>query len=209
MANTVDNNGWREFVAGKADGFRILYDRYVDQLLDFGCRFDSDKSLIKDLIHDLFLDLYRYRPRLDPDVNARAYLYSSLRRRIVAARRKQKKFAALEEITEGEIPFLIEWDLEQLTIRNEEERAKLSWVAQELAMLPRRQQEALYLRFTCGLTYDQVADIMEVSEASCRTGVYRAIKSIRTRLGVKGISTQLFTILLLQNERVTKSGQFS
>lgn len=197
MAGLIENSYWRDFVAGEAHAFRKLYNYYADRLFTFGCRYCGDVDLVKDLIHDLFVDLHRYRLRLNPEVHVTAYLYRSLRRKITAAGKKQQQYTGLHPLLNDEQPFLIEWDTEQTTIRNEEEAELMRRVADEVNKLPTRQQEALYLRFTCELDYDEVADIMEVSVASCRTAVYRAIKTLREKLEETRISTQLFTILLL------------
>ncbi|MFC3197380.1 RNA polymerase sigma factor [Parapedobacter deserti] len=192
MAILTEDSCWKDFVIGKEHAFGALYDRYVERLFAFGCRYSRDTELIKDLVHDLFIDIYRYRPRLDVTANPTAYLFSSLRRKIALAIKNNQRQAELYAAFEEGIPFLIEWDIEHKAIRNEEEAELLQRVVTEVSRLSSRQQESLYLRFTCELGYDDVADVMGVSVASCRTLVYRAVKELRKKLAYIPMSNVLF-----------------
>jgi DNA-directed RNA polymerase specialized sigma24 family protein len=42
-----------------------------------------------------------------------------------------------------------------------------------------RQREIIYLRYECGMEYDQICDIMDLKNDSARKLVYRAIKSLK------------------------------
>ncbi|SFC09914.1 RNA polymerase sigma factor, sigma-70 family [Parapedobacter composti] len=196
MAGLTENTCWKDFVSGKEYAFRVLYDYYADRLFAFGCRYSQDTELIRDLIHDLFVDIHHYRPRLDANANATAYLFSSLRRKIASAVKKRQRHMELYAAFEEGIPFLIEWDIERMAIRNEEEAELLRRVVKEVNRLSGRHQEALYLRFTCELDYAEVADVMGVSIASCRTMVYRAVKELRKKLADIPVSNVLFIALM-------------
>lgn len=140
MTNHSHIEYWQRFIQGDQEAFRSLYDVYVNSLFSYAIRYCADEEIVKDSIHDLFVDLHRYRSRLNPNVNVKAYLFGS-----------------------------------------------------------HRQKEALYLRFTCEMTYEQVAQIMDISIASCRTFIYRAIKDLRLRMENNKISQLLFIAFLPQN----------
>jgi RNA polymerase sigma factor (sigma-70 family) len=63
------------------------------------------------------------------------------------------------------------------------DRADLSDVAGAIADLPSRQREALVLREFCGLSYEQIADAMSVSEAAVDSLVSRARRRVIDRIG--------------------------
>jgi hypothetical protein len=73
---------WKSFKDGNDDSFYKLYDQYADILFRFGMHFSKDKEFIKDCIHDLFLDLFKYRNKLSMTDNIKYYLLRSLRRKI-------------------------------------------------------------------------------------------------------------------------------
>ena len=62
--------------------FANLYDKNIDQLFAFGSRFTTDREMLKDCIHDVFLKFYTRRQSLDSVENIESYLYISLRNRI-------------------------------------------------------------------------------------------------------------------------------
>ena len=59
-----------------------VYNLHVKALYNYGNKIFHNSSLVEDAIHDLFVDLWNYRKNLSPVISIRAYLYSSLRRKI-------------------------------------------------------------------------------------------------------------------------------
>ena len=64
-----------------------------------------------------------------------------------------------------------------------EERADMSAVATAIGRLPERQREALVLREFCGLTYEQVAAAMSVSQPVVDSLLSRARRGLTERVG--------------------------
>ena len=83
-----DHDTWLRFISGDSDAFSDLYDQYADVLYAFGMRYSTDRDLVKDCIHDLFIDLHGYRKNLAQEVNVKFYLLKSLRRKLHLAHRK-------------------------------------------------------------------------------------------------------------------------
>ena len=165
---------WRNFIHGDKEAFKTLYDVYADVLFDYGLRFCSDREIVKDGIHDLFVDLYRYRLKLNPDVNVKAYLLSSLRRKLLYLKKNH-----VIPLSADYIQLEAEYDFAAATENDNEFVTRLRT---EMDKLTRRQREALYLRFMREMDYEQVAQIMEISVSSCRTLIYRAMKDLRRRM---------------------------
>lgn len=64
---------------GDHKSFAQLYDMYVNQLFNFGLRLTTDRELLKDCIHDVFVKIYVKREELSEVVNFRSYLFISLK----------------------------------------------------------------------------------------------------------------------------------
>jgi RNA polymerase sigma factor (sigma-70 family) len=45
--------------------------------------------------------------------------------------------------------------------------------------LSAKQQEIIYLRFECDLSYEDISDMLEITVESCHKSIYRSIRSIR------------------------------
>jgi len=50
-----DTTLFQEFLKGDMDAFSHFYDTYVNVLYHFGSKITSDKELLKDCIHDVFI----------------------------------------------------------------------------------------------------------------------------------------------------------
>ena len=174
---------WVSFINGDDTALNTLYTNFVDVLYAFGLRFSDDEGQVKDSIHDLFVDLYKYRKTLANDVNVKSYLFTSLKRKICLV----LKTKALQQSLVFDPPFLLANSIEDQIIDGEEQSILLAKLRKQLELLPSRQKEAVYLRFNSELEYEEIAAIMDISLETCRTLVYRGIKQLRERMVVNHI----------------------
>jgi RNA polymerase sigma factor (sigma-70 family) len=178
-----DYDTWLSFISGDPDAFSVLYDRYADVLYAFGMRYSTDHDLVRDCIHDLFIDLHSYRKNLAREVNVKFYLLKSFRRKLHAAHRKFSILRFDRWNTEDSLAInAFAFSIEQELIMDEKEREILQQLAREINLLPDRQREILYLRFHQDLDYEEIASIMQISVPTCRTFIYRALKQLRGKL---------------------------
>ena len=187
MLKDTDKKTWNAFINGDDEALKAIYKQFVDVLYAFGLRFSDDVELIKDSIHDLFVDLFKYRATLAEDVNVKSYLFTSLKRKICLILKKN----AARENHVFEVPFSLSYNLEDHILDDEQQTELLAKLNKQLELLPGRQKEALYLRFNSELEYEEIAAIMNVSLGTCRTLVYRGVKQLTERMEVK----QLYKIM--------------
>ena len=180
---------WNKLKNGDETNFSEFYDHYVDFLFSVGIAYSDDRELIKDSIHDLFVDLYKYRRKLSDQVNVKAYLVRSLKRKIGANQKKAGKLRLQETIRDSDHPSLI-----QESFGASNEHPLLGKLLAEIDKLPGRQKEALILKYQEELSYPEIAGIMDVSVESARTLIYRTIKSLRKSLNSK---MKVITLFLL------------
>lgn len=171
---------WKSFIDGNDDSFYKLYDQYADVLYHYGLHLSRDKDLIKDCIHDLFLDLYKYRNRLSNTDNIRFYLIRSLRRKI-----HQVKIKTIPLIYDSNIQASndnYEPGYEDTVIANETEEENNRLLTNAMKTLTDHQREGLNLKFEHNLTYPEIAEILGMSIESARTSIYRALKTLRNSI---------------------------
>lgn len=190
---------WKDFTEGGEDSFYKLYDNYADILFRFGMHFSNDQDFIKDCIHDLFLDLYKYREKLSMTDSIRFYLLRSLRRKI-----HQEKVKTIHLIyTSNIIP---SEDNDELTfedsiISTETEMENLEILRKAMKKLSPGQREGLSLKFEHNLTYSEIAKILNMSVESARTAIYRALKLLRQSMKQDNISVELLFFYFLPFDR--------
>ncbi|WP_161597118.1 RNA polymerase sigma factor [Dyadobacter flavalbus] len=187
------NNLWERFVSGSPSAFSELYDAYSEILYKFGMRYTSDKELVKDCIHDLFIDLHAYRGKLAKEVNVKFYLLKSFRRKLHAAHRKSSLLDFNHWNSDDSFGVnAFSFSIEQEMIMDEKQREMLDHLASEINQLPERQREILYLRFNQNLDYEEIASMMQISVPTCRTFIYRALKQLRGKLEFGSVALIFF-----------------
>lgn len=153
-----------------------LYQEHYRQLLRIAALLVDDRSSAEDIVQDAFLRVFDARARLRDPEKALAFLRqavlnrarSTLRRRMVA-RKYQPRLATRDEHPDD-------------TGRGVD-RAVL---ADALARLPRRQREAVVLRYYADFSEARTAELMRVSQGAvksyCSRGVARLSDLLRERV---------------------------
>lgn len=167
---------WNDFIKGNEDAFRIIYNNHVHSLFRFGCHFTTNEALVKDCIHDVFIDLAKYRSGLGTTNNIQLYLFKSIKRKIIRAQRKSGLF---DPIDMEKLPFYQTLSSEELSVESETDRLVYLKLDKALSDLSPRQKEAIYLKFNSGLSYEELSQVMQLNYQSARNLVFRGIEKLR------------------------------
>ena len=73
---------WDEFRGGSHDAFSKLYQQFIQSLYSYSLSITNDKDLIKDCLHDLFVELWRNHSNLGPTTSVKFYLMASIKRKL-------------------------------------------------------------------------------------------------------------------------------
>lgn len=167
---------WAKLKSGNLEALGALYDLYIDGLFSYGMQYSADKTQVMDNIHDVFLNLYKYRKNLANTDQVKYYLFRSLKNQIISA-------SKVEFVTQT---FVLNEDLNNHTNSIEDEIIETEFnnertykLSKAINLLSKKQQKGLFLRFTEERDYEEVAQIMNVSVQTSRTLIYRAIKTLR------------------------------
>jgi RNA polymerase sigma-70 factor (sigma-E family) len=155
-------------VPGAADReVTALYQAHALSLGRLALLMTGDRDAAQDVVQDAFLGLYRRWDRLSDVDAAPAYLRTSVLngcRTLLKRRSRPLPWAAEESLESAEASL----------IHSEEQRAILAAVRR----LPRRQREALVLRYYLDLTEEQAARAMGVSRGTVKSATSRAVTSV-------------------------------
>jgi RNA polymerase sigma factor (sigma-70 family) len=172
---------WQQFKEGNESAFNALLHQYYSLLLNYGVRLVSDKQLVKDCLHDFFVDIWTKRAGLGDVKMLKAYLIISFRRRLLREKSKNKRLQIVDEAPDN-YDFEVEFNIESEIIVEETKQEISEKLKYHISALTKRQREAVYLRFYQDLDYPQVAEIMEISHPATVNLVYSAIKVLRQHL---------------------------
>ena len=109
--------------------------------MQYGLKFTKDKELVKDCIHELFVDIYRYRESLGEIHKIKPYLMKSLRTKLTKSILATRKDISLNI---EERSFVPRYSLEQTFEKEETEQVKKKILSNLLNKLSSRQKEAVY-----------------------------------------------------------------
>lgn len=171
-----DHKIWEDFKDGDETALSYVYFQYFHSMFQYGIRFKNDPEFIKDCIQDVFFKLIQAGERLGTTENIRFYLFRALKNVIYKEISKSKKIELVEFVAlKFDAPFKLEEEIAEKENATNKEMALLK----ALNELSDRQREVIYLRYECGMEYDQICDIMQLKNDSARKLVFRAIKSLK------------------------------
>lgn len=169
---------WKKFIKeGSQEALSVIYFNHFDLLFTFGLKYTSDRQTIEDSIQNIFSYFLKVRKSLGPVNNIPGFLLKCFRRQLFIELKKQKKLLLTENFPEDH--FNYSNSPEQDFIDHEEYDHLRTVVNQCITNLTVKQQEIIYLRFECELSYEDIANILEITVESCHKSVYRSINAIR------------------------------
>lgn len=164
---------------GDEYAFKKLFLRYYDPLCNFAWRFTRSKSISEDIVQDLFSDLWNLRKSLDPQQSISVYLYQAVKNKALdhidhqkVVRRHQSNVAQ----TDKNVVQM------QERIHTQEEEKFIKAVRQAIDDLPQRAQQVYILHREDGLTYREIAEVMDISIKTVESQMSRALDLLRARL---------------------------
>lgn len=168
---------WFMFKNGDNKMFSAIYSAYSRKLYQYGLKFTPNRTLIEDSIQDLFFELLKNRKTIGTTDNILRYLLKSFRNKLFRLLKQEKRYDLKND--SGEFAFEIMSSFEHELILQESVDHRMMVFQKVFKDLTPRQKEAVYLKFTSGLDYEAVSEIMEMSLESCRNLIWRAVKSLR------------------------------
>jgi len=162
---------------GDESAFRIVFDLYSGKLFNFSYRILKDKETCNEVIQEVFLNLWLNRLKLDTQYPITPYLYTITRRLTLnAVRQVANSQCAIEKM----------W-LSMQKVSNETEEHVLSddlerFAAGVLAQLPKQQQLVYRMSRHQDLTYDEIAEELNISRNTVKNHLVAALKTLRTHL---------------------------
>lgn len=173
-----ENELWDSLRAGSREALNAIFEKNCGLLCSYGRNITPDQGLISDCVQDLFVELWVKRNVLARQVNSiKFYLIKSLRRRILRALSESRRFAGrgLSASYFDEVEFDIEVNLR----RNQLSVEQSLQLQASLTTLNPRQQEAIYLKFYEGMTYEQIASVMGTNVKAVYNLVSRSISALQ------------------------------
>jgi RNA polymerase sigma-70 factor (ECF subfamily) len=166
------------FQQGDEGAFRTLFERYAHAMHAFCHNFIRDTARAEELAQDVFVNLYRFRDRYKPSARFKTFLYRVATNHCLNELRRGEHARRRTELADrpGGAPD----DLDALPspAAGPEEMARGRALEAEvqvlLARLPEKQRAALVLCRFEGLSYEEIAQVLETTVPAVKSLVHRA-----------------------------------
>ena len=182
MKELVDEQIWEAFIAGDDKALAYIYNTYANKLYNYGKQFTKKEEMVQDAIQDVFCELIQSRKKLAKTTSVKFYLFACIRNRVMHALRKEDKYLHIH-IESKEAGFQVELLSENSFFRKFFNQETKTILENTFNNLPIRQREAIMLYFYEDMSYQEIADIMQIGKVkSARALVYRALESLSKNL---------------------------
>lgn len=162
---------------GDESAFRIIFDLYSGKLYNFSFRFLKNKEQCQEVVQEVFLNVWVSRAKLDDQYPIAPYLYTITRRLTLNV---------LRDIANSQSAMSKLW-LNVQKVSNETEEDVLlddleRFTEQVLLKLPKQQQLVFRMSRQQDLTYDEIAEELNISRNTVKNHLVAALKTLRTQL---------------------------
>ena len=172
------------FRAGDAAAFEALFRRWSGPLLRFLERMVRDLATAEELVQEVFIRVHGARDRYRPEARFSTWLYR-IATNLALNELRRPRHRAPHYSTDAEDAPPLPADGPRADdvadARRQGQRAQ-----QALVELPENQRAALWLAAVEGLSYAEIAEALEVTEAAVKSLVHRARGALSERLGAPG-----------------------
>lgn len=184
------NQEWHSFKACDRRGFQRLYDSYYPHLSNYARRFSSDQQLLEECIQDLFVKLWLNRETLGNPASVKNYLFKSFRHLLYNKLAGRRKILHM-----GDSNDFLHFDLTATAFDAQEELSEK--MQQMLRKLTPRQQEAIFLFYVEDMSYQEVADILNMQVGGAYKLIYRALDNLKANSELYLLTLLIATLRLL------------
>jgi len=176
----VEDQLWSAIRNNDQEAFTAVYKACYQLLFADGFRRCADKDLVKDCIHELFLEVWHTRHQLPPVEHVAAYLKTRLKRKIwkEAEKLQQHPTVANPETRVKEM----EYPYEELLIRLQSKQEIAEKVRRAMQQLSRRQLEIIRMKFFENRSYEEISTLTTTTTRTVYNQVYDSLKILRRYL---------------------------
>lgn len=180
-----------ELSTGKEDAFDKMYDHYVDSIYSFVIKFVKSPDLAKDLTQEIFIKIWENRGRLGEVKSFRSYLFVTARNHVLNVLKEASRSNVV--LTEIITSYVSPQGANEMISREYEQ-----WLHSVLESMSEQMRAVFKLCREQNKSYDEVADLLQISKNTVKKHMVRSMRVIKGRLDQDwGISIFLFLVIIL------------
>lgn len=147
-------------------------------MFSYGLKVCGNNPETEDAIHDMFVDVWKYRAGLSDTTSISFYLFRALRRKLYKNQKASDKVLHLD-LSVNTHAEEIEPSAEVKTVTKESGEINKTKLKAGIDQLPDRQREAIYLRYYGELSFDEISQMLDINPQSVRNLITRGLTQLR------------------------------
>lgn len=164
--------------AGDRAAFHSLFEIHKDRIYSIAYHFSNDETMARDVTQQVFLKLFTAIAKFRQDSEFATWLYRIVANACVDEHRKRRRFVPLDSQSE------VNTMAEECTQEDSYRRRQLAASVQgAIADLSPKLRMPILLKYIEGLSYDEIAGVLECSIGTVSSRLNRAHKALAERLG--------------------------
>ena len=173
IKNIEERSLFKKVQNGDVKSLEVLFDRYYNILCNFAYLFLKNEECAKEIVSELFINIWQKRRDIVIRESLKSYLYKSVKNAVISKKRKEKRIDRFVEGDDLNRPEFI--TPETLLLRKEfEEKAN-----QLFSDLPLKSGLVFRMKRVDGLRYKEISKILNISEKTVENHMGNAIKKIK------------------------------
>ncbi len=166
-----------KFKAGDEQAFDTLFKKYQMIVLNTCYRLLQDDTDSQDAAQEIFIKVYRALPKFKPDAQFTTWLYRICINHcynVLRARKRKKLTSIFSKNDQNENSLLEKIEDTNNPMQDMEKKELKEMVIYAVNQLPKNQRTAVILHRFEGLSYKEIADVMNTTVSSVESRLHRA-----------------------------------
>ena len=164
-----DKEAIKKCLAGEKESFSFLVERYQNEAFSHAAAILGNIEDARDAVQDAFLDAFRSLEKFDSSRRFYPWLYTILRNRCLKIMLVQKKLTKIE-------PGILAMPQDEVS------RANTELVETALLELTPQEREILTLKHLDGLSYENIAERLDIPVGTVMSRLYHARMRFREKV---------------------------
>lgn len=169
----------RQVGEGSEEAFRVLFLQYAPKLKSYVLKLSRSPEVAEDIVHDVFLEVWKGRERMAELEQFSAYLYRAAHNKAHRSlQRKAKEILIVAELRREQGEDLSFEGDDNLTYQQVRDSIK-----QAVDKLPPQQRKVFLLSRHLGLSHQQIAEQLQLSPNTVNNHLVEALRTLREEIG--------------------------
>lgn len=175
----------RNLKKGSHAAFDEIYSMYFDRLYGYAYRFCGSREDSEEIIHNVFLRLWRIRQKIKKEDSLEPLLFVITKSYLLKFVSRRKNNLNIEDLLGQDNTPIDSSDLPDFNLSHEIIR---TIIQEELSHLPKTQQRIIILSRFDSLTNREIAQALNLKEQTVRNQLSLGLKELKRRLKTKNIN---------------------